>query len=41
LIGRDAEGVVRAIAFAHDPAFEAVALHRATPEGRPGQDTFW
>jgi Tfp pilus assembly protein PilN len=43
LIGKDAESVVRTIAaFAHDPAFEAVALHsEATPEkGVPEGRTF-
>lgn len=43
LIGKDAESVVRTIAaFAHDPVFEAVALHsEATPEkGVPEGRTF-
>jgi Tfp pilus assembly protein PilN len=46
LIGKDAESVVRTIAaFAHDPAFDAVALHseatpeRGVPEGRTFQVT--
>jgi Tfp pilus assembly protein PilN len=42
LIGKDAESVVRTIAaFAHDPAFESVALHsEATPEKVPEGRTF-